>query len=340
MSYITAYTALVEPIQARLPVEESIESLYDHVDEFVVYDCSKYDRIDLSKYGKVKKHVRGIWNPFDNPFGSMFTQALNLVNSDTALFLDIDEIWEFKSAGLKDIIKRYPMQPGVGIAFSLRNYYCSRNYVIDGCSTKGMHVFMKSPELAHDSLFGYWQHRSRIRRTNDDPDGCDGVRLCNEQCQPTMHYQPIPMEEVIIHHMSHLDLAGKMVRSILQYNHTSTMDLLDFFPVDLRLRPELVEKIYDLQVKEIESGDVKLYGKPIPLVYEGNKYVDSFVKRCNIPEFDPTNVKDYENWKNIDTIACETDVTGGTDGESSEQRGPETVVIEPNLHQDIQPMSS
>jgi hypothetical protein len=338
--HICAYTALCEPIQARLPVEESIESLYDHVDEFVVFDCSKYDRIDLSKYGKVKKHVRGIFNCFDNPFGSMFTQALNLVNSEFALFLDIDEIWEFKTSSLKDIMKRYPMQPGVGIAFSLRNYYCSRNYIIDGCSSKGMHVFRKTPELAHDSLQGFWQHRSRIRRTNDDPDGCDGVRLCNEQCQPSMHYQPIPLEEVIVHHMSHLDLAGKMVRSVLQYNHTSTMDLLDFFPIDMRLRPELVEKIYDLQVKEIESGDVKLYGKPLPLVYEGNKYVDSFVKRCNIPEFDPTNVKDYENWKNIDTIACETDVDGGKDGESSEQGGPETLVIEPNLHQDIQPMSS
>ena len=330
--------ALCEPIIGRLPVQECIESLYDHLDEFVVFDCSKYDRLDLSMYGKVKKHVRGLWNPFDNPFGSMFTQALKLVQSDTAMFIDADELFEFKSAGLKDILKRYPMQPRAGVAFSLRNYYCSRNFVIDGCSSKGAHVFKMDKDLAHDSLNGFWQHRSRIRRTNNEPDGCDGVRICNEQCVPIQHYEPIPLEEVIIHHTSHLDLAGKMVRSILQYNHTSTLDLLDFFPIDMRFKPETVEKVYQLVTKDIESGDVKLYGYPEEVVYEGNKYLDSFVKRCNIPEFDPTKVKDYENWK--DTILPND---GGTDGieteEGSEQRA-EAVVIKPNMHQDFQPMPS
>jgi hypothetical protein len=335
---ICGYLAVCEPISGRLPIQECIEALYDHLDSFVVYDCSKYDRLDLSKYGKVKKHVRGVFNCFDNPFGSMFTQALNLTDSEYVMFIDGDELFEFKSSSLKDIIKRYPMQPGVGVAFSLKNYYCSRNFIIDGCSSKGAHVFKKTPELAHDSLQGFWQHRSRIRRTNNDPDGCDGVRLCNESCQPAMHYPPIPLEEVVVHHTSHLDLAGKMVRSVLQYNHTSTLDLMDFFPVDMRLRPELVEKIYSLQVKEIENGDVKLYGKPVPIVYEGNKYVDAFVQRYNIKEFNPTKVKDYENWKDIDTIACDTDVDGGKDGESIERA--EAVEPEPNVHQDIQPMSS
>ena len=334
---LCAYTAVCEPIMGRLPVQESIESLYDHVDEFVVYDCSKYDNLDLSKYGKVRKHVKGLWNPFDNPFGSMFTQALKLVTSDTALFLDIDEIFEFKSADLKDIIKRYPMQDGVGISFSLRNYYCSRDFVIDGCSSKGVHIFKMNSELAHDSLNGFWQHRSRIRRTNNEPDGCDGVRLCNEQCMPMMQYQPIPLEEVTIHHTSHLDLAGKMIRSILQYNHTSTLDLLDFFPIDMRLRPELVEKIYGLMRDEIATGDVKLYGRPEKIEYPGNKLLDSFVERCNIPEFDPTKVKDYENW--TDVIATDGGMNGDETEESGEQRA-EAVVVEPDMYQNFQPMPS
>jgi hypothetical protein len=132
-----------------------------------------------------------------------------------------------------------------------------------------------------------------------------------------MHYQPIPLEEVTIHHTSHLDLAGKMVRSILQYNHTSTLDLLDFFPVDMRLRPEMVEKIYNLQVEEIKNGDIKLYGFPQPVEYEGNKHLDAFVKRCSIKEFDPTKVKNYENWKDIPATLCDSDV-GGKDGQSIE----------------------
>lgn len=294
MSYITAYTAICEPVMGGLPVEESIESLYDHVDAFVVYDCSRYDQIDLSKYGKVRKHVRGIWNPFDNPFGSMFTQALKLVDSDTALFLDIDEIFEFKTKGLKDLVREYPLSPGAaGIAFSLRNYYCSRYFTVDGCSSKGPHVFAMHPELLHDALGGHWQHRSRIRRTNDKPDSVDGVRLCNHQGQPLSHYQPVPLEDVIIHHTSHLDPIGKHIRSILQFNHTSTLDLLDFFPYDMRLRPELVNKLVKLARQEIETGDVKLWGKPEPLDYEGNELLDRFVVRAGIKEFDPTTMKDY-----------------------------------------------
>lgn len=333
MSYITAYTALCEPVMGRLPVKECFESIYDHVDEIVVYDCSKYDNLDLSMYGKVKKHVRGIWNPFDNPFGSMFTQALKLVQSDTAMFIDADEIFNWKTTGLRDLVKRYPMQDGVGIAFRLVNFYCSRNFVVDGCSSKGAHVFRMDSSLAHDSLNGYWQHRSRIRRTNNEPDGADGVRLCNEQCMPMMHYQPVSLDEVEILHTSHLDLAGKMVRSILQYNHTSTLDLLDFFPFDMRLRPELVEKIYSLMRDEIASGDVKLYGLPEKIEYEGNKFLDAFVERIELPEFDPTKVKDYENWKDIGE-------TNGDETEESGEQRAETVVVEPDVYQNFQPMPS
>lgn len=300
MSYITAYGVLIEPLLGRLPVYECIESLYDHVQEFCILDCSKYDHIDLSKYGKVRKHVKSLFNPFDNPFGSAYSSALKLVQSDTALFLDFDELWEFKNSSLQDIIKRYPMQDevgGAGIAFSLRNYYCSRHFVMDACSTKGAHVFRTTSDLAHDSLRGYWQHRSRIRRTNNEPDTCDGVRVCDENFMPINHYEPVPIDEVIIHHTSHLDFPSKVVRNLLQYNHTSTLDLVDFFPYDMRLRPEVVQKIYDCQVKEIENGDIKLYAKPESIEYEGNKFLDQFVSRCNVAEFDPTKVKDYENWR-------------------------------------------
>lgn len=296
--YITAYSAIIEPLLGRLPIYECIESLYDHVDAFVFVDCSKYDSVDLSKYGKVKKHVKSIFHPFDNPFGSAFSQALRLVESDTSMFLDIDEIFSFKSTNLKDIVNRYPLDqnPDAGVAFSLRNYYCSRNFVIDGCSSKGPHVFRTNHNLSHDALNGYWKHRNRIRRTNDKPDSVDGVRICTEQCMPTSHFQPVGMEEVIIHHTSHLDLAGKLVRSIFQYNHTSTLDLLDFFPTSMQVSPDVVNKIYNTYVEDIKKGDIELYGYPELIEYEGNKHLDAFVQRIGLHEFDPTTVPDYKNW--------------------------------------------
>jgi hypothetical protein len=269
------------------------------VDAFVVYDCSKYDSIDLSKYEKVRKHVKGVWNPFDNPFGSMFTQALKLADSDTVLFLDIDEIFEFKTTDLRTLVKQYPLSPGGGgIAFSLRNYYCSRNYTVGACSSKGSHVFANHPEILHDALAGYWQHRSRIRRTNEKPDGVDGVRLCNQQGHPMPHYEPIPLDDVVIHHTSHLDNIGKHIRSIVQFNHTSVLDLQDFYPYDMRLRPELVDKLINIGEKEIQDRDVLLWDKPEPFEYEPNELLDRFVARAGIKEFDPTEMKDYARYAN------------------------------------------
>lgn len=328
--HVCAYGVVIEPLLGRLPVYECISSLYNEVDEFLILDLSKYDNIDLSMYEKVN-HVKGIFNCFDNPFGSAYSTALNLASksAEYLLFLDLDEIFEFHTSSLKDIIKRYPMQDGVGIAFSLRNYYCSRNFVIDGCSSKGSHVFRVNNQLGHDALNGYWQHRSRIRRTNNEPDSVDGVRLCNEQCMPMMHYQPIPLEEVCVHHTSHLDLAGKMVRSILQYNHTSTLDLLDFFPIDLRPEPQLIEKVYDLVRQEINNGDIELYGLPERIEYEGNKFLDSFVKRCGIMEFNPEKVKDYQNWINKKR---EGELDGNQTKEDTSNEEPKTMVIKSNFN--------
>jgi len=293
MSYITAYGVLIEPFLGKLPVFEVIESLYDHVDEFVVLDCSKYDRVDLSKYGKVRKHVKALLNPFDNPLGSAYTTALRLVESDTALFLDFDECWEFKSVGLRDIIKQVPLDPGVGVAFSLLNYHCSRNFIIDGCSSKGSHVFKNNVQLYHDIVGGYWEKHNNIRRTNLSPDSNDGVRLVFEDGRPTAHYNPIPLDLVTIHHTSHLDPIGKQVRSIVQYNHTSTIDLPDFYPFDMRIGPDVANKIYDIGNRLIDDKDLKLYTDPIPFNYEPNALLEKFIKRCNIKEFDPTLMKDY-----------------------------------------------
>jgi hypothetical protein len=295
--FITAYTAVCEPVMGKLPVEESIESLYDHVDAFVVYDCSKYDRIDLSKYGKVKRHVRGIWNPFDNPFGSMFTNALRLVDSDTALFLDIDEIFEFHAEGLKDIVKKYPMESGAGVAFSLLNYFCSRNFKIDGCSSKGPHVFRNRDNLSHDLLQGYWQPVSQIRRTNMQPDGCDGVRLVNEQGIPMSHYPPIPLDVVTIHHTSHLDPLSKMVRSVLQFNHTSTIDIPLFAPYDMRIPPKAVERIYEAGTEKIKDKSMVLYGNAMPHDYKKNELLEAYIERTGILEFDPTGFE-------VETNSC------------------------------------
>jgi hypothetical protein len=295
--YITAYSAVIEPRLGRLPVEECIESLYDHVDAFVILDCSKYDKIDLSKYEKVRKHIKGVYNPFDNPFGSLFNSALKLVDSDTALFLDIDEIFDFKKEGLREIAKRYPLEQGAGIAFPLRNYYCSRNYLFNACSHKGAHLFRNRDDLYHDLIAGFWVHHNTIRRTTPRADTCDGVRLCNGQGQPLAHWEPLKEEEVVIHHTSHLCPVGKMVRSFLQYNHTSTLDLKDFYPFDMRLRPDLVNTIYELGDNEVERGEVFLYTKPIPFEYEKNELLEKFIDRVKIKEFDPTQMVDYQKFE-------------------------------------------
>jgi hypothetical protein len=285
--HICAYGVISDPITSKLPVFEVIEALYEHVQEFVIIDSSIYDKVDLTKYGKVRKHVKTILNPFDNPLGGLFTAALRLVDSDTCFFLDFDEIFEFKGENLKDIVARYPIDTGAGIAFSLRNYFCSRNFLTDGCSSKGAHVFRNSSLLFHDLIGHYVVNHSHVRRTSSGPDLNDGVRLVDEQGRPIGHYPPIPLEEVVIHHTSHLDIASKMVRSVLQWNHTSTLDLPEFYPYDMRFKKSTVDKIYELVENDIDNGNILLYSDPIPFNYEPNKYLDAFVKRAGIYEFNP-----------------------------------------------------
>jgi hypothetical protein len=287
--YLTAYCAIMDPLTGKLPIYECIESLEPHVDQFVFYDCSIYDNVNLGRYEKVRKHVRGLYNPFDNPLGSAFTAALNLCDTDYLLFLDADEVWEFKTSSLKDIVKRFPsLDNGAGVAFSLRNYYCSRDFLVDGCSSKGSHVFKRIGNTYHDTLSAYVIQHNHIRRTNREPDIADGVRLTDEMGNPMAHYAPIPLDEVVIHHTSHLDIASKMIRSILQWNHTSTLDLPEFYPYDMRFKKSTIDKIYAIGEQKIKDGNLLLYSDPIPFEYEPNKLLDAFVKRANILEFDPT----------------------------------------------------
>jgi hypothetical protein len=288
MSYITAYGVVMEGLQGKLPIYESIESLYDHVDEFIVVDASKYDRIDLSKYGKVKRHVRTKFPCFDDPFGALYNTALKLVDSELCLFLDFDEIFSFKSENLKDIIKMYPLDSGAGIAFSLLNYYCSRNFKVDGCSSKGPHVFKNRDNIFHDLLQGYWQPVSQIRRTNIEIDKNDGVRICNQDGHPMGHYPPIPLDVVTIHHTSHLDPLSKMARSIIQFNHVCTIDLPMFAPYDMRVSPRAIERIYEVGRKKIENKSLILHSESIPHQYESNVLLEKYIERCEIQEFNPT----------------------------------------------------
>lgn len=293
--HICAYSAIADPLTVKLPVYESIESLYDHVDEFVIYDCSKYDKVDLSRYGKVRKHVHGVFNCFDDPFGAMFTSALHLADSDTVLFLDIDEIYEFKNISLKDIVKRYPLENGAGISFALRNYYCGRNFIIDGPSSKGPTVFRMREGIAHDMLAGMSQPMNHIRRVSSGFDVQDGVRVCDGQGNPMAQYQPIGFNECVVHHTSHIDPLGKMVRSILQFQHTSTLDLPIFFPFDMRFRKEAIGMIYEKGLEDIKAGSLELYAEPTPFEYEPNALLDAFIERVQIHEFDPTNFPRIED---------------------------------------------
>jgi hypothetical protein len=285
--FITAYAMISDPITVKLPLYESIESLYDHVDSFVFLDTSIYDKVDLSRYGKVRKHVKSLFNCFDNPFGSGFTSALRLADSDVVLFLDVDEIFTFHGPSLKDIVKRYPLENGAGISFSLLNYYCDRYHKADACSSKGPHVFRNRPDLAHDILKGYAVPHNHIRRTNHHPDICDGVRVVNGAGEPMAQYQPVSTDEVIVHHTSHLDPLGKMVRSILQFNHTNTIDLPMFFPFDMRFQKEAIDMIFEKGLEDIKNKDFEIYKEPLPHDYKPVKLLEDFIKRAEIFEFDP-----------------------------------------------------
>jgi hypothetical protein len=299
MSYITAYYAIFDPIMGRLPLEESIISIEPHVDAIVVYDCSKYDRVDLSRYGKVKKHVFGKFNPYDNPFGSAFTQGLRLVDSDVAMFMDADEIFSFNSIGLRDIIKQFPLESGAGIAFSLRNYYCDRHHILDGPSSKGPHVFRNRKDISHDMIGQLVVPLSNIRRVNQSPDSNDGVRICDDQGVPISHYQPVDPSVAIIHHTSHLDFVGKYIRSICQFNHTSVIDIPALIPYDMRVSPAVIELITKQIEQDIRNNRIELYGAPIKIQYEPNELLERFIKRTGIMEFDPDQIPGVSEAENI-----------------------------------------
>ena len=286
--YLTGYSMICDPWTGKLPLYECIESWYPYLDEFVFFDCSKYDEVDLSKYKKVRRHVKGVLPVFDAPFGAGFSTALRLVQSDHAAFIDCDEILTCKT-DLREVIKRYPLEQGAGIALSLRNYYCDRYHLSDGCSSKGSHIFRMRDDLFHDMIRGHTVQQSSIRRTHFHPDISDAVRLVDSEGNPMAHYQPVSPDEVIIEHTSHLDLISKMVRSILQFQHTSTIDLPGFFPFDARFEKKAIDMIYSCGLKDIEDKSLELYKKPIPFDYDSEpcQLLEDFIKRADIREFNP-----------------------------------------------------
>jgi hypothetical protein len=288
--HLEAYAAIMDPYTAKLPLIQGIKALYDEVDSFVIVDASIYDNVDLSMFGKVKKHIKTMFNPFDNPFGSLFNMALKLCTSDTLLFWDVDELIEVKTGTLKDIASKYPLDNGAGIALSLRNYYCNRYHLADGCSSKGAHIFKNREDLFHDLIGGHVVAQSHVRRTNYHEDVSDGVRLVTGEGQPIPHYPPISFDDVIVHHTSHLDLVSKMVRSILQFNHTNTIDLPTYFPFDMRFEKKALDMIYEAGKKDIEDKTLELYKEPIAFDYDKEPYkpLEDYITDADVFEFDPT----------------------------------------------------
>ena len=292
---ICAYGAILEPNLGRISVDETIESLYDHVDSFVIVDCSKHDSWDWTRYSKIKKYIRTIYNPLDNPFGSMFNLAYQYVDSDYSLFLDLDEIFEFPSnKSLKDIARPYDLR-NLGLSFFLRHYYCSRHFIFDAVPTKGCHLFMTNNKYAHD-IIPMQATTDGFRRFNVDKNLNDGVRIINRETGATIeHYPYHDTRDVFVHHTSHLDYYGKLVRSLIQMGHVTTIDTPNYYPTDVRLTPDMITKIYGLANAEIREGELDFFQiKAVPINYVGNELLDRYVTRFGIQEFDPRLMSGYK----------------------------------------------
>jgi len=151
-------------------------------------------------------------------------------------------------------------------------------------------VFSTEHRVVHDLLIGFWNPINNLRRVTKGPDTCDGVRLCDFNGHPMGHWPYVDSNEVVIHHTSHLDPIAKMVRSILQYNHTSTLDIASFVPYDMRISRDIVNKIYLKGYEQIKKGGFKLYGDPKPFEYKYNELLEKFVKRVGYTPFDPKKV--------------------------------------------------
>lgn len=292
---IVAYSAAADPLTGKLPIFESIESLLPYVSKVVIFDCSLYDEVDLSKYGDKVIHIRGINNPFDSPFAAMFNQALQTaraLNPEYLYFLDLDEIISIKSGSLEDIIRRYPLDTNfAGIAFRLINFYGDRHHIADGPQSKGVFIYKSRPDVFHDMIGGLFTAVSSVRRVNNHPDIQDGTKLVDSEGRPMAHWEPLPFEEVSILHTSHLCPVSKMVRSILQTAHTSTIDLPNYFPFEMRVQKEAVDMIYKYGMEDLRNKDIKLHAKPIKIDYKPNEYLERFIERVGILEVNP---EEYE----------------------------------------------
>jgi hypothetical protein len=141
---------------------------------------------------------------------------------------------------------------------------------------------------------GMW-NTDGFRRYNESPDNNDGVRIIDKTRGAIGHYPPIPLEDVVIHHTSHLDIFGKFVRSMVQFSHVGCIDLPAFYNYENLPTPELVEKIYEYSQKQIDNREVEVPMTAIPHEYESFSLLDDYIKRAKVVEFDPTTMKGYNH---------------------------------------------
>jgi len=297
MGSLTAYGVVFEGITGKVPVEESIESIIDEVDSFIIVDASKYDRWNgWHKYSKVK-YIKTEFPIHDNPFGALWTLGLKNVNTEYAWFVDLDEILELPSGkSIKEIMANYDLNQ-YAISFRLIHYYCSRNFAFkpEVVPTKGASIFKTSPDLIHDFIPIYTE-TDGFKRYSKDINLQDGVRIVNTRTNGTLeHYPTVDMNDAFLHHLSHLDYYGKIVKSFNQMGHVLSIDSKYYYPNDIRLTPEIAAKIYEAGEEQIEENNVEFFQQEaVPYDYISNVYVDRYIEKYNIKEFNPYEQKGYK----------------------------------------------
>lgn len=180
-----------------------------------------------------------------------------------------------------------------GVSFQLRNCW-TRYYVCDFSPPgKGAHVFRTEHNVAHSIPAPFRRQLNTFRRGTITPDSCDGVRLCNDSGLEMPDWR-VHKNEVIVHHTSLLDPIAKFVRSSVQFNYTCCLDVPHFSSYDMRVTPEIADKIYDLGVRDVQMGYLSLHAKTSPINYRPYRLLDAFIKRVGYEEIDPTKLKDFK----------------------------------------------
>jgi hypothetical protein len=282
--FITAYMVISDPNLYRVSVDETIESLYDHVDAFAILDVSTYEYFDPSRYGKIRKYVKGMLNPFDNPMGGLLTTAYRLVDSDHAMVIEGNEIFDFKN-NLKDIVRSKKLDlSGGGAAFYYRNYYGNRCLLYPAMETKGAQLFQTHENYIHYLMPDTWEH-NEFKRYSKEPGSQSGVSILDRQSGQVLgSYPPLPREEVVVHNVSMLDLAAYKLREFISMHYLGIIDLKKYYGFTYKLELEDLKSLYAVLQQEVDKGkfvndvDTDLW------VLTPNDLVDQYVTKYNITE--------------------------------------------------------